>query len=1268
MDSGCVVRRRLAHALVALVTAGVALLTPSLALASNAKRLAIVPKAAVKVIRHYGGATRSLGVHVTPTRTALFRHASGPAIPNAATATPTNVKNSGGPVMSNVVIYDIFWVPQDSTAPNELLINRFTEDLGGQFVNLLSQYGVQNQLGYGGSWVDTKALPDNGKASSGNPIVLNSDIQGVITDAQNANEDWQPPSLSTLYMVYLPSGTELCDPGNGCTFAPNNYGGGQFCAYHGAFVDNADPSIPIIYGAMPDDGDRMDICSTGSTPTAGYDGSDGPNGDAVADSEISTASHEIFESLTDPEVGTKTAWNGGDNPVDPNYSRQGEIGDLCAYIFNPDGWTDGGDITMNGDRYFIQEEWDNATSSCVLPGGAILPVSHYAGCTANTLPANDDGSTDAVTLPFEVNYFGTKYSSAYVNNNGNVTFTQPLNTFSPFPLLDAKTPIIAPFFADAETRGTTPVPSGVVTYGNITYDGQKAFCVNWRNIGYFDEETDHLDSFELLLVQRSDSGDFDIIFNYDRVQWDEGDAAVATSAPRPAVEFGGAAARVGFSDGQTQSLEMQGSGTPGALVDSGPDALTTGSQGTLQSGRYIFPVRNGQNAGPGSLTGQVTDNYSPANPVAGALVQACGGLVFADFCELTTTNAQGDYTIASLPTGIYSVTASPPQGSSLGEQEKSILLVDSSPATLDFALPAPPPPPPGVTVHGIGTTAQGDPIIEWEQTTPISYAGVCPGGTATWAITAENTQTSQQQTVDGPMAETPPGSGDYTATVPPLDPLHGPGTLTITVDCPDSFDNSTATLAIYIDPSGAVVDTHGNPIPGATVTLLRSEDPNGQFTPVPDGSPVMSEGNRQNPDTTRADGSFGWDVVTGYYEIQAQKAGCADPNNPADDQVTSPVMPVPPAVNGLKLVLSCPQSPTQIAGAASAAAARFGEPGGVTATLEDGAGNPLAGKAVTFTLPGGESCTANTDAAGVASCAITPRESAGQYPVTVSFAGDWADAPSQSTGSLTVTAAPTTLSLTLPSAAVDGSSATLAATLRDHAAGPISGRQLTFALGTGAGAQTCTATTNASGTATCAIAPVTQPAGTPAPVTASFAGDGDYLSTSQAGTIPVSPAGQPSPPRTGTARVGAPIKVSSGGIAGVGLSCGGPAGAACTGRLLLTRTVVSTIRRRVRGHLRAVRVKRTVRVASATYRLSAGSSKTVKVRISGALVKLLRAAGRRGITVTVSLPGAGGRQALDRVKMILQRRATGSSTRRTTNSSIRHPSRPALDRAAYRRR
>src|SRR5688500_15762843 len=109
------------------------------------------------------------------------------------------------------------------------------------------------------------------------------------------------------------------------------------------------------------------------------------------------------------------------------------------------------------------------------------------GCTTNTLAANDDGSTAAITLPFPINYFGTTRTQTFVNNNGNITFTGPLGTFTPFPLTSTNTPIIAPFFADVDTRGAG---SGVVQYGNTTVDGLPAFCVNWINVGYFNSRVD----------------------------------------------------------------------------------------------------------------------------------------------------------------------------------------------------------------------------------------------------------------------------------------------------------------------------------------------------------------------------------------------------------------------------------------------------------------------------------------------------------------------------------------------------------------------------------------------------------------------------------------------------------------------------------------------------------------------------------------------------------------------------------------------------------
>ena len=228
-----------------------------------------------------------------------------------------------------------------------------------------------------------------------------------------------------------------------------------------------------------------------------------------------------------------------------------------------------------------------ALPSAQAAGGAVLPT---ADCMTNVLNANDDQSTGLIGLPFEVNFYGQTYSSLYVNNNGNVTFDHPLSTYTPFGLQDTNVPIIAPFFADVDTRGagSSPVRYG---YGVTMYEGHKTFCVNWVNVGYYSGHDDKLNSFQLLLVSRPDkgAGSFDIVFNYDRIQWETGDASGGVAG------FGGQSARVGFSSGSGQPgsvTEFGGSGIPGSLLDSSPHGLVDDNWGSSQLGRYIFQVRD----------------------------------------------------------------------------------------------------------------------------------------------------------------------------------------------------------------------------------------------------------------------------------------------------------------------------------------------------------------------------------------------------------------------------------------------------------------------------------------------------------------------------------------------------------------------------------------------------------------------------------------------------------------------------------------------------
>jgi len=216
-------------------------------------------------------------------------------------------------------------------------------------------------------------------------------------------------------------------------------------------------------------------------------------------------------------------------------------------------------------------------------------VLRTTDCMQHELPANDDSSTGTVPLPFGVNFYGDTFESLYVNNNGNVTFDAPLSTYTPFGLAGTNRAIIAPFFADVDTRVGSTVHYG---WGETTYAGHRAFCVNWVNVGYYSMHTDKLNSFQLVIVQREDAGpgDVDIVFNYDQIQWETGDASGGTGG------LGGVSAAAGFSNGSGQPgtwYQLAGSLANGAFLDSSATGLANTSTDDEVPGRHAFRVRSG---------------------------------------------------------------------------------------------------------------------------------------------------------------------------------------------------------------------------------------------------------------------------------------------------------------------------------------------------------------------------------------------------------------------------------------------------------------------------------------------------------------------------------------------------------------------------------------------------------------------------------------------------------------------------------------------------
>lgn len=228
-----------------------------------------------------------------------------------------------------------------------------------------------------------------------------------------------------------------------------------------------------------------------------------------------------------------------------------------------------------------------------------LPVVFADACTpgnpirtgftlSNTLPANDDGSTGLVPIGFTLSYFGLDYNSIYINNNGNITFDSSQSSYTPMGMQGTPFKTISPFFGDVDTRGTG---SGVIEYGQVAnIEGHKAFVVNWPDVGYYGSNTDKLNTFQLVIIEREDllpAGQWDFEFNYGQIQWETGDASDGVSG------LGGSSAAVGFTDGETPPYyyEFYGSLVPGSFLDSNPiTGLIHNSRNSSICGRYSFSV------------------------------------------------------------------------------------------------------------------------------------------------------------------------------------------------------------------------------------------------------------------------------------------------------------------------------------------------------------------------------------------------------------------------------------------------------------------------------------------------------------------------------------------------------------------------------------------------------------------------------------------------------------------------------------------------------
>jgi hypothetical protein len=171
-----------------------------------------------------------------------------------------------------------------------------------------------------------------------------------------------------------------------------------------------------------------------------------------------------------------------------------------------------------------------ANPSIQLPVASVKPASYAKANACNcyiepdstytlAMAPNDDGSSSLIPIPFTFNLYGQSYNSLYINNNGNLTFTGPMATFSATAFPSVGNAIVAPFWGDVDTRNG----NGQVLY-KIT---PTAVYVNWVAVGYYAFHGDKLNTFQLIITNGSDPviDGGNVAFCYQNMDWTTGDAS-----------------------------------------------------------------------------------------------------------------------------------------------------------------------------------------------------------------------------------------------------------------------------------------------------------------------------------------------------------------------------------------------------------------------------------------------------------------------------------------------------------------------------------------------------------------------------------------------------------------------------------------------------------------------------------------------------------------------------------------------------------------------
>jgi hypothetical protein len=286
----------------------------------------------------------------------------------------------GTPSTGPIVVTPIYWQPAHHAMDPKYtnIISGYLQDVAHDsglhsnvFATMNEYSGSNGQISYNlhlaKPIVDKNPLPTTDACTVGaadttgiykdgsgyDACVSDNNVQAETESVISAKH--LPVDLGHIYVLYLPKHVESCfnpgdstNPAGGQACTINHYPTAAYCAYHFITQD----ATSAVYANMPFPIYQSPIGFTcGSNSNANFGTIESPNHAPDADVEISPTSHEIMESITDPDT------------VGGYYDANGlENGDECAYVYGPTAGNLGAlwNQTINHHHYLTQEEFSNS--------------------------------------------------------------------------------------------------------------------------------------------------------------------------------------------------------------------------------------------------------------------------------------------------------------------------------------------------------------------------------------------------------------------------------------------------------------------------------------------------------------------------------------------------------------------------------------------------------------------------------------------------------------------------------------------------------------------------------------------------------------------------------------------------------------------------------------------------------------------------------------------------------------------------------------------